>query len=49
MKGGLEATVLISGSNLSLGQKQLLCLARAVIKKAKILIIDEATANLDSL
>ncbi len=47
MKGGLEAKVHRDGASLSVGQKQLICLARAILKKSKILIIDEATSNVD--
>ena len=46
--GGLDAQIQEAGSNLSSGEQQRIIIARAFLKKTKIIFLDEATSNLDS-
>jgi ATP-binding cassette subfamily B protein len=47
--GGLTAEIKSSGDGISLGQKQLIAFIRAVLRKPELLILDEATANIDTV
>jgi len=47
--GGLTAQIKSSGDGISLGQKQLIAFIRAVLRKPELLILDEATANIDTV
>ena len=48
MENGYDTMINENGDNLSQGQKQLICIARIMLLKPKILILDEATSNIDT-
>ena len=47
LTGGLDSVMTEGGTNLSVGQRQLLCIARAILKQNRLLILEKASANVD--